>query len=406
MPQSRKSRIKVNKERLWQHLRVLCEEIGPRLSGTPGDERAVEYMAGHMRRCGAEVEVQDYACPAWEHGLTELALIGPGGPERLPAVAQTFTRGCDVEAELAGVGSQEELELAPGLDGKVLVFHGRIVSNLTADRNPLLLAAEERRAAALIVVSPREAVATKFIRDPFLQVPAAAVADSVGRRLLASDGRRLRLRISARRYDSTGHNVIGRLRGEEPGHIAVAAHYDSAADVPGASDNASGTAVLLELCELFGAAARPRLGIHFIAYGAEEYGRSGHGCLGPVEYVRRHPEEVAQARAVIEPDFVGTAALPARVTVMGFTGSQKDELLAVLARFPRCQVTVRPEGEKVGTTFDLTGAPALLFVNEFEKAPIHTAQDSINLLSPEEMAYAAEVEAAVLQHLSGSRVSA
>ena len=51
-------------------------------------------MAGHMRRCGAEVEVQDYACPAWEHGLTELALIGPGGPERLPAVAQTFTRGC------------------------------------------------------------------------------------------------------------------------------------------------------------------------------------------------------------------------------------------------------------------------------------------------------------------------
>ena len=41
MPQSRKDRIKVNKERLWQHLRVLCEEIGPRLSGTPGDERAV-----------------------------------------------------------------------------------------------------------------------------------------------------------------------------------------------------------------------------------------------------------------------------------------------------------------------------------------------------------------------------
>ena len=37
----------VNRERLWDHARVLCEEIGPRLSGTPADERTIEYIAGH-----------------------------------------------------------------------------------------------------------------------------------------------------------------------------------------------------------------------------------------------------------------------------------------------------------------------------------------------------------------------
>jgi len=32
----------VNRERLWNHLRVLCEEIGPRLTGTPGGRRAAD----------------------------------------------------------------------------------------------------------------------------------------------------------------------------------------------------------------------------------------------------------------------------------------------------------------------------------------------------------------------------
>ena len=38
--------VEVDEARLWSHLRVLCEEIGARLSGTPADEQAVRYMAG------------------------------------------------------------------------------------------------------------------------------------------------------------------------------------------------------------------------------------------------------------------------------------------------------------------------------------------------------------------------
>ena len=404
MPQLGRHRIEANQKRLWEHVRVLCEEIGPRLSGTAGDERAVDYAAMHMRKCGAEVEVQDYPCPAWECESTELTLLGAGGPEPLPAVAQTFSEGCDVQAEFVGVGSAEELELAPDLEGKVLVLHGTIASRLALDRNPLLLAAEERSAAALVVVSPAESVSTKLVRDPFLRVPAVAVAQSVGQALLASQGKRLRLRVRARRYDSTSHNVIGRFPGEEDGHVLVAAHYDTAADVPGASDNASGTAVVLELCELF--AARPRgLGIHFIAYGAEEYGRRGKGCLGAVEYVRRHPADVAQARAVLELDCVGTAVPPPRVTVMGFGASQRRSILRVLGQYPRCEASLRAESETPDTPFDLTGLPVVWFVNDYPKVPIHTAQDSIDLLSPEEMAFTAEVAAAVLQYLAHGDVA-
>jgi Iap family predicted aminopeptidase len=391
--------VRANQERLWDHLRVLCEQIGPRLSGTAGDERAVDYIAAHMRKCGADVEVQDYPCPGWECESAELTLLGAGGPEPLPAVAQTFSEGCDVEAELGAVGSEEELELAPDLDGKMLVLHGKIASRLTPDRNPLLLAAEERRAAGLIIVSPNESVPTKLVRDPFLRVPSVAVAQSVGQALLARQGTRLRLRVRARRYDSKSHNVIGRLPGERDGHVLVAAHYDTAADVPGASDNASGTAVVLELCELF-AARRRSLGIHFIAYGAEEYGRRGFACLGAAEYVRRHPADVAQARGIIELDCVGTATPPPRVTLMGFGTPQRKDILGVLGQYPRCEVILRPEAETPHTPFDLTGVPIAWFVNDYPRVPIHTVQDSIDLLSPEEMAFAADVAAAVLHRLA------
>ena len=201
----------VNRERLWNHLKVLCQEIGPRLSGTPADERAVEYIAGHFRRCGAQVEVQDYECPSWECQATELILLAPGGPQPIAAFAQTFTEACDLEAELANVGTRHELDLAPDLEGKILLLYGEAATGLAFNRNPTLLTAEERRARALIVVSPDETVSTKLIRDPFLRLPAAAVSQSAGMRLRDNEGQRVRLRIDARRYPSTGHNVIGRL---------------------------------------------------------------------------------------------------------------------------------------------------------------------------------------------------
>jgi hypothetical protein len=255
----------------------------------------------------------------------------------------------------------------------------------------------------LIVVSPDESVSTKLIRDPFLRVPAVAVPQSVGLALRQNGGSRVRLRIRARRYSSTSHNVIGRLEGEGQGHIVVAAHYDTAADSPGATDNASGTSVVLELCELFAAAGKRRLGVDFVAYGAEEYGRHGahYGYgdnLGSVEYVRRHPARVGEARVVVEADCIGTATIPPRLwRATGWSSQQKDDILSVLQRFPRTVVDDKP-----ATTpgpFHLPSVPALRFVNDYERIPIHTAQDTIDLMSPDELAYSAGAIAAVVDHL-------
>jgi Iap family predicted aminopeptidase len=319
-------------------------------------------------------------------------------------VAQTFTNGCDIEAPLAAVGTWQELDLAPDLEGKALLLYGDLATGLATDRNPTLLLVEERRAAAVIVASRGETVATKLIRDPFLQVPAVGVPQSAGERLRAEAGgadARVRLRIQARRYDSTGHNVIGRVPGREPGRIAVAAHYDSAAYVPGATDNASGTAAVLELCEVFAAKGTPRLGIDFVAFGADEYGRARGANLGAAEYVRRHPAEVAETRAVVEADGVGTAPRRPRVRLIGWPRGRRDGVLAALGRFPQYEVndqsddpTARP------TAFNVPGAPAVAFVDDYRFLPIHTIHDTIELMSPKGLIFAVEVMAAVVEHLS------
>ena len=64
-------------------------------------------------------------------------------------------------------------------------------------------------------------------------------------------------------------NVIGTVRGREPGYVVVGAHYDTK-DIPGfvgANDGASGTAVVAQLARTL---RRPRHTIQFVFFDGEE----------------------------------------------------------------------------------------------------------------------------------------
>lgn len=374
---------------------MLCEDIGPRLSGTAADEKSVEYMAAHFRACGAQVDVQDYPCPGWDHESTELLL----GGESLPAFAQAFSSACDVEAEIAAVATRDDLDLTPDLEGKVILLHGPEATKLAMDRNPTLLAVEERRPAALLVVSSTEPVPSKLIRDPALRVPAAAVPLSVGERLRESEGSKVRLRIRARRYPSTGHNVIGHLPGKGEGRIVVGAHYDTAAECPGAFDDGSGTAVVLELCELFAGIADRHLGIDFVAFGAEEYGRHIR-ALGSVEYVRRRTEAMAQTQATVQIDGAGHPACQFRAHVMGWPPDERDAIFGVLEGLPFCVPDEEPATGSDHVPFYLLGIPAVAFMSDYHGVHIHTPEDTLSLLAPAALAQAAAAAAAVVCHLA------
>ncbi len=89
-------------------------------------------------------------------------------------------------------------------------------------------------------------------------------------------------------FDAGADNVIGVLLGREhPGRLHVlGAHYDSVnkagstASAPGADDNGSGTAALLEAARAISSSGlRPAETIIFAAFSAEETGRKGSRAL-------------------------------------------------------------------------------------------------------------------------------
>jgi Peptidase family M28 len=70
-------------------------------------------------------------------------------------------------------------------------------------------------------------------------------------------------------------NVVALPAGAEGSPVTfVAAHYDTVPDCPGADDNASGLAVMLECARVLAQAA-PGLPVGFIAFNAEEDGQLG-----------------------------------------------------------------------------------------------------------------------------------
>src|SRR5262245_42262822 len=53
----------------YVQLAHLCNNIGPRLSGSPQAQHAVQYVAAEMRRLGLDVRLEKVMVPHWVRGV-------------------------------------------------------------------------------------------------------------------------------------------------------------------------------------------------------------------------------------------------------------------------------------------------------------------------------------------------
>ncbi len=84
----------------------------------------------------------------------------------------------------------------------------------------------------------------------------------------------------------TSRNVVAWWPGANRYGMVVGGHMDTARRSPGANDNASGVAVLLEMARI-SANRQPVRRVRFVAFGAEEYGTNGQHHNGSQVYVNR-----------------------------------------------------------------------------------------------------------------------
>ncbi len=103
------------------------------------------------------------------------------------------------------------------------------------------------------------------------------------------------------------HNVEAVLPvapADKNGAWIVGAHYDSAPGTPGADDNASGVAVLIEAARIL-KTRKPDRDIRFVAFGTEEPPSFGTQNMGSVHYAKLMKENGVKVHAMLSLEMLG-----------------------------------------------------------------------------------------------------
>lgn len=139
--------------------------------------------------------------------------------------------------------------------------------------------------------------------------PQEARAAAYVEQVLAAQGYRVERQPVPLPGGGESANVVARpeLDPARDRYLLVGGHYDTVVGSPGANDNASGVAVLLEVARVL--AVKPaRLPVVFVAFGAEE-GRPGpqhRSLVGSQHYAHgMSPEEARHLVAMINLDMIG-----------------------------------------------------------------------------------------------------
>jgi Zn-dependent M28 family amino/carboxypeptidase len=104
--------------------------------------------------------------------------------------------------------------------------------------------------------------------------------------------------------DRTYRNVLAEFGPETPERIVIGAHYDTAGEQPGADDNASGVAALLEIGRLL-AASPPPLHIELAAYTLEEPPNFATERMGSAVHARALADRGAKVRLMVSVEMIG-----------------------------------------------------------------------------------------------------
>lgn len=412
----------------------LSNNIGPRLSGSPQAQQAVEYVAGEMRRVGLEVQLEKLMVPHWVRGVETGELVqftgqAPNTTQKIILTALGGSVATSPEGLTADVIVVENFDQLQALGrervaGKIVLYNVRFDKAMAAQgfageaygqavvyRGTGASVAARLGAAASLVRSVGGAEyrlphtgALRYLEDA-PRIPAAAVtaedADLIS--YLAAQGSvRMRLTLTPQTLpDAPSFNVIGDLKGtEHPEQVViVSGHLDSWDLGTGALDDAAGVAIAMQVAQLCKQLnLRPRRTIRVIAWMNEE-----NGSVGGKTYAANRAAEIANHVAAIETDL--GAGHP-----VGFSGHMSAKSLEMLRPLSAVLQSsgagiIRRIDNAAGadiTPLDAAGVPTFAPIQDIRTYfnYHHTAADTLGKIVPRELAENAAVIAVLAYALA------
>ncbi|MEO0794908.1 MAG: M28 family peptidase [Verrucomicrobiota bacterium] len=254
-------------------------------------------------------------------------------------------------------------------------------------------------------------------------------ADYIGENFRAAGGR-----VTDQQFTVGGsayRNVIGSFGPDGGPRWIIGAHYDTHEDTPGADDNASGVAGLIELARMLGV-NEPTFAVDLVAYPLEEPPFFASEQMGSAHHARSLDLETKPVRGVIVLEMIGyfqdeagSQEHPAKLLSLLYPST--GNFLAVVGRWDQRDFVKEVKTAMTGTTelpiesiaaptelpgIDFSdhrnywplGIPAVMVTDTaFYRNPhYHRESDTADTLDYERMAQAITAVYAGLKHLSNS----
>ncbi len=435
--------------------RLASTALAGRGNGEPGLDLAADHVAAAYRKLGLDLQIQRFGFVARvlrEKGAAQLTPVG--------GVSNAWAWGKDVEAMgwsadaafkgkalvLAGFGlaAPAHDDLA-GLDlkDKVVVIVRNLPSLPVFAGLPVTERSLQGRlqrlgrlgAAAVIVLEDGEAPTSLRREDgplrldvPVLSLPARGLGAEVHGALmeLAKDGKprsgnlpfTLDLELKLVRPEAQLPNVVALLPGTDPvlkdDVVVVGAHLDHLGTRgrgsmlgkvgqgqvhPGADDNASGTAVVMEIARTL-KAQKPKRSVLFLHFAGEE-----EGLLGSAHWVRQPTVPLPRVRFMVNFDMVGRMDEAKPTLQMGGLGAPKTALARARTFAPTGVALGEDLGVAVGgsdhMSFSTAKIPTLFFFTGLH-SDYHRPSDLPEKLNVKGMALVADMGARVTLDLANA----
>jgi carboxypeptidase Q len=362
--------------RSYQWLNTLCNDIGPRLSGSHGAEMAVQWASKTMDTLHFDsVWLQPVIVPVWVRNGEEIVMAHTGKKKEgrpLRALALGGSVGTDsrpIEAEVVEAKSWSDLERMgrAGIEGKIIFFNRPMDPTKIRSFEAYGGAVDQRVSGAskaakygaigVLVRSMTQKrddwphTGTLIYEPDVAKIPAVAIstndADWLSEQLRRNSNMRVSMLLHCRTDpDIVSYNVIGELRGQEfPNeYLVVGGHLDSWDVGQGAHDDGAGCVQSMEVLRLLQVSGyRPRHTIRCVLFMNEE-----NGLRGGLAYADEALKKAEIHRCAIETDAGG-------FTPRGFTFSAADSLFEGL--FERVK-PLRPYFEPYSMTLNPGGGGA------------------------------------------------
>ena len=341
----------LSKGEAYKTLTYLTKSIGPRLSGSDGAAKAVQYTKKTMEGYQFDkVFLQDVMVPHWVRGKKEEAYIESGKQKiKVPIVAlggSVATPIAGIKAEIIEVKSFEELKAlgTEKVKGKIVLFN-RPMDATKSNTFAAYAGANNQRGGGASEAAKYGAVGAIVRSLTTLQddnphtggmryatgvpmIPTAAISTN-GANLLS---KMLQENPKTQFYfkqncetlpDAPSHNVVGEIKGsEKPDEIiVVGGHLDSWDLAEGAQDDGAGCVQSIEVLRVLKALGiKPKRTIRAVMFMNEE-----NGLRGGTKYADLAKQNNEKHIAAIESDnggftprgfgMVGTDAQIAKITV-------------------------------------------------------------------------------------------